>query len=69
MVRRKCRLEMGPAGLAVEPLDLHVVKVGSIPTGPTHGGGASTAAPWGRASIHPDGPEEPQIRLESGGGR
>ena len=27
----------------------------------------TTAAPWGRASIHPEGPEEPQIRLESGG--
>ena len=27
----------GPAGLAVKPLDLHVVNVGSIPTGPTHG--------------------------------
>ena len=33
----------GPAGLAVKPLDLHVVSVGSIPTGPT------TAAPWGHA--------------------
>ena len=29
----------GPAGLAVNPLDLHVVHVGSIPTGPTHGKG------------------------------
>ena len=28
---------MGPAGLAVKPLDLHLVNVGSIPTGPTHG--------------------------------
>ena len=27
----------GPACLAVKPLDLHVVIVGSIPTGPTHG--------------------------------
>ena len=27
----------GPAGLAVKPLDLHLVNVGSIPTGPTHG--------------------------------
>ena len=27
----------GPAGLAVKPLDLHVVSVGSIPTGPSHG--------------------------------
>ena len=27
----------GPAGLAVRPLDLHLVIVGSIPTGPTHG--------------------------------
>ena len=26
----------GPAGLAVK-LDLHLVNVGSIPTGPTHG--------------------------------
>ena len=29
--------------------------------------GLTTAAPWGRAQIHPEGPEEPQIRLESGG--
>ena len=29
----------GPACLAVQPLDLHVVHVGSIPTGPTHGEG------------------------------
>ena len=28
----------GPAGLAVKPLDLHLVNVGSIP-GPTHGQG------------------------------
>ena len=27
----------GPAGLAVMPLDLHLVNVGWIPTGPTHG--------------------------------
>ena len=27
----------GPAGLAVKPLDLHLVNVGPIPTGPTHG--------------------------------
>ena len=27
---------LGPAGLAVRPLDLHVVNVGSIPTGSTH---------------------------------
>ena len=26
----------GPACLAVKPLDLHLVNVGSIPTGPTH---------------------------------
>ena len=29
----------GPACLAVKPLDLHLVNVGSIPTGPTHGEG------------------------------
>ena len=29
--------ERGPAGLAVKPLDLHLVNVGSVPTGPTHG--------------------------------
>ena len=27
---------MGPAGLVLQPLDLHLVNVGSIPTGPTH---------------------------------
>ena len=26
-----------PAGLAVKPLDLHLVNLGSIPTGPTYG--------------------------------
>ena len=31
--------EWGPTGLAVKPLDLHLVKVGSIPTRPTHGEG------------------------------
>ena len=25
-------------GIVVQPLDLHLVNVGSIPTGPTHGG-------------------------------
>ena len=30
---------MGPAGLAVNPLGLHLVHVGSIPPGPTHGEG------------------------------
>ena len=29
----------GPAGLAVKPLGLHLVNVGSIPTGHTHGEG------------------------------
>ena len=29
----------GPAGLADKPLDLHLLNVGSIPTGPTHGKG------------------------------
>ena len=29
----------GPAGLAVQPLDWHLVNVGSIPTGPTYGEG------------------------------
>ena len=28
-------VQPGPAGLAVKPLGLHVVNVGSIPTGPT----------------------------------
>ena len=28
---------MVPAGLSVKPLDLHLVNVASIPTGPTHG--------------------------------
>ena len=30
-------LFQGPAGLAVQLLDLHKEKMGSIPTGPTHG--------------------------------
>ena len=29
----------GPAGLAVKPLDLHLVNMASIHTGPTHGEG------------------------------
>ena len=35
--------------VGVQPVDLHLVNVGSIPTGTTHGDGSSTAAPWGRA--------------------
>ena len=30
-------VQPGPAGPAVKPLELHVVNVGSIPTGLTHG--------------------------------
>ena len=38
MLSRKNNLQLrGPAGLAVKPLDLHLVNVGSIPTGPMHG--------------------------------
>ena len=29
----------GSAGLALKPLDMHLVNVASIPTGPTHGEG------------------------------
>ena len=44
LIRRNyCRKKLhnvmiqGPAGLAVKPLGLHMVNVGSITTGPTHG--------------------------------
>ena len=30
---------MDPLGIVVQPLDLQMVNVGSIPTGPTHGEG------------------------------
>ena len=33
------RRPSGPACLAVQPLGLHVVHVGSVPTGPAHGEG------------------------------
>ena len=56
----------GHAGLAVKPLDLHLVNVGSIPTGPTHGEGRLQPPP-GDLLANPDCSEEPQIRLESGG--
>ena len=36
----------GPVGLAVKPLDLHEVNVGSIPTGPTHGEERLQPHPW-----------------------
>ena len=51
----------------VQPLDLHLVNVGSIPTGPTHGEGRLQPHSGDVLGIHPEGPEEPQIRLESGG--
>ena len=35
----------GPAGLAVKTLGLHLVNVGSIPTGPTHGEGRQQPHP------------------------
>ena len=57
----------GPAGLAVKPLDLHLVNVGSIPTGPTHGEGRLQPHPGDVLKIHPECPEEPQIRVECGG--
>ena len=57
----------GPAGLAVKPLGLHVVHVGSIPTGPTHGEGRLQPHPGDVLQSTPECPGEPQIRLESGG--
>ena len=33
----KTFIDWGPASLAVKPLNLHLVIVGSIPIGPTHG--------------------------------
>ena len=104
--------ERSPIIFLVQPLDFHLVSVGSMPTGPTHGEGrlqphprnvlkstpnvrkrprsclnlegrlsdtqivwrggharrgVTTVAPWGRAEIHPECPDEPQIRPESGG--
>ena len=50
----------------VQPLDLHLVNVGSIPTGPTHGEGRLQPRPGDVLKSTPDCPEEPQIRLESG---
>ena len=52
-------------GIVVQPLDLHLVNVGSIPTGPTHSEGRLQPHPGDLK--HPECPEEPQIRLESGG--
>ena len=51
----------------VQPLDLHLVNVGSIPTGPTHGEGRLQPPPGDEPKTHPEYPEEPQIRVETGG--
>ena len=48
-------------------LDFHVVNVGSICTGPTHGEGRLQPHPGDVLKSTPECPEEPQIRLESGG--
>ena len=54
-------------GIVVQPLDLHLIQRGFDSHRSQARRGASTAAPWRRAEIHPECPEEPQIRLESGG--
>ena len=42
-------------GIVVQPLDLHVVIVGSIPTGPTHGGGRLQPHPGDLLKSDPKG--------------
>ena len=57
----------GPAGLAVKAARLACGERGFDSHRSHARRGASTVGPWGRAQIHPECPQEPQIRLESGG--
>ena len=71
----------GPAGLAVKPLGVHLVIVGSIPTAPTHGEGrlqphpgdvlrsSPTVRKSPRSGLNLEGRlSDPQIFNERGGG-
>ena len=63
------RLESGEQrdllGIVVQPLDLHLVNVGSIPTGPTHGEVRLQPHPGDVLKSTPECPEEPQIRVDN----
>ena len=52
-----------PAGLAVQPLDFHLVNVGSIPTGPTHGEGRLQPHPGDVLKFTPNVRKSPRSGL------
>ena len=65
---RTSLLDEGPAGLAVKNLDLHVVNVGSIPTGPTHGKGRLQPHPGDVITFNPNVRKSPRSGLNLEGG-
>ena len=54
---------MGPADLAVKQLHLHLVNVGSIPTGPTHGEGRLQSHPGDVLKFTPNVRKSPRSGL------
>ena len=50
-------------GIVVQPLDLHLVNVGSIPTGPTHGEGRLQPHPGDVLKPTPNVRESPRSGL------
>ena len=58
----------GPAGLNVKPLDLHLVNVDSIPTGPTHGEGRLQPHPGDVLTSTPNVRKSPRSGLNLEGG-
>ena len=54
---------LGPACLAVKPLHLHLVNVGSIPTAPMHGEGRLQPHPGDVLKSTPKVPKSPRSGL------
>ena len=52
-----------PAGIAVQPLDLHLVHVGSVPTAPTHGEGRLQPHPGDALKSTPNVRKSPRSGL------
>ena len=55
---KKLPLSKEPAGLVVQPLDLHLVNVGAIPTGPTHGEVCRQPPPGDVLKSTPNAPDQ-----------
>ena len=54
---------VGPAGLVVKPIDLHLINLGSIPTGPTHGEGRLQPPPGDVLKSTPNVQKSPRSGL------